>query len=69
MEDSSLKRPRVKLDKEEFIKALKAAQEGIKTYSKVETSDETEEDETKETTDEDKPEPKKPVKKSRRSRK
>jgi hypothetical protein len=62
------KEPKVKLDKEEFIKALKAAQEGIKTYSKVETSGETEE-ETEEETDNDTSETEKPTRKSRRSRK
>ncbi|SHJ77463.1 PD-(D/E)XK nuclease superfamily protein [Paramaledivibacter caminithermalis DSM 15212] len=72
------KEDRVKLDKEEFIKALKAAQEGIKTYSKVEkTEDSTAEGEVKDKLSETKetatetPEvaPEKTVKKSRRSRK
>jgi hypothetical protein len=68
------KESRVKLDKKEFIKALKAAQEGIKTYSKVESTEEIEE-ETEEATDNDASEteenekPEKPARKSRRSRK
>lgn len=77
----NFKVPTVKLDKTEFIKALEAAQEGIKTYSKVETAGEesTEEDvaagaEAEETTSTESSETEestteKPVKKSRRSRK
>lgn len=62
----NFKASRVKLDKDEFIKALEAAQEGTNTYSKVESTEETEEDETDKN---DTPEPEKPARKSRRSRK
>ena len=60
---------KVKLDKDEFIKALEEAQEGIKTYSKVEES--TDGEEVKETTEttEESFDNEKPVRKSRRSRK
>jgi CRISPR/Cas system-associated exonuclease Cas4 (RecB family) len=75
----NFKVPVVKLDKDEFIKALEAAQEGIKTYSRVgsakeETAgSETNEEETAAATAEDTTaateEPEKPAKRSRRSRK
>lgn len=69
----NFKVPKVKLDKEEFINALEAAQSGIKTYSKVETAPEAAKESSKDTaaesTTESSSEKEKTTKKSRRSRK
>ncbi len=62
----NFKVPRVKLDKDEFIKVLEDAQEGVKTYSKSETDTCNNTAVSDDTTVSDSEES---VKKSRRSRK
>lgn len=69
----NFKVPRVKLDKDEFMKVLEDAQEGVKTYSKSETvaaeGADTSNNTATEAGDTTVSETEEPVKKSRRSRK